>query len=585
MSEPQATVWEDAVTSAALTAVAPDQLGGVLIRALPGPVRDTWLKKMKALFPKTSPFRRVPNHATEARLLGGLDLAATLNLGRPVAENGLLAEADGGVIVIPMAERLTPVAASCIATTLDTGEVRRERDGLQGTSPSRFAVIAFDEGIEGDDAVPEALRDRLAFHVDLTPVSSRDAKGRWPSQKKIRDAQALLPSITVTDDDIERLCALSLALGVHSGRAPLFALSAARASAALAGRLKIEEDDLDTAARLVLGPRATQIPQADTPQEETETTQPDQPETENENSQQQQQTPAEDDILSAAEAALPKGLLEALSQGQSRRSSGAGSRAGQLTASKTKGRPIGTKLGDPRRGGRLNILATLRAAAPWQGLRRHLNRDHPAAVILEKDDFRLTRFKHRKRTVTVFVVDASGSAARQRLAEAKGAVELLLAECYVRRDEVALITFKDTDAELVLPPTRSLVRAKRALAGLPGGGGTPLAAALHASRQLADTIKRAGHTPAVVFLTDAGANITLEGQADRSVARADAEKAARLLQADNVPTILLDTSVRPRERAQDLAKHMGAAYVPMPQADAASVNAATQDFMTGATRG
>ena len=100
---------------------------------------------------------------------------------------------------------------------------------------------------------------------------------------------------------------------------------------------------------------------------------------------------------------------------------------------------------------------------------------------MRRDDFRMTRFQQRTRTTTIFVVDASGSSALNRLAEAKGAVELLLADCYVRRDQVALLAFRGKEAELLLPPTRSLVRAKRSLAGLPGGGGTPLAAGIDAA--------------------------------------------------------------------------------------------------------
>jgi magnesium chelatase subunit D len=119
-------------------------------------------------------------------------------------------------------------------------------------------------------------------------------------------------------------------------------------------------------------------------------------------------------------------------------------------------------------------------------------------VLVRRDDFRVQRLRERRETTTVFVVDASGSAALHRLAEAKGAIELLLAECYVRRDRVALIAFRGrpgaAGAELLLPPTRSLVRAKRSLADLPGGGGTPLAHGLDAARALAEDVSRRGGT-------------------------------------------------------------------------------------------
>ncbi|MEK9655791.1 MAG: VWA domain-containing protein [Halieaceae bacterium] len=131
----------------------------------------------------------------------------------------------------------------------------------------------------------------------------------------------------------------------------------------------------------------------------------------------------------------------------------------------------------------MNILATLRAAAPWQPLRKRERGPRARGLEIRRDDIHLTRFQQRRETLTLFVVDASGSAAMQRLAEAKGAVELLLADCYVRRDQVALIAFRDESAELLLPPTRSLVRAKKALAALPGGGATPMAAALDLARE------------------------------------------------------------------------------------------------------
>jgi hypothetical protein len=100
----------------------------------------------------------------------------------------------------------------------------------------------------------------------------------------------------------------------------------------------------------------------------------------------------------------------------------------------------------------------LRAAAPWQKLRRREAASSKARVLVRKNDFRIRRFVQRLESTTIFVVDASGSTAAQRLAEAKGAVENLLAEAYVTRARVALIVFRDKAAELLLPPTRSLSR-------------------------------------------------------------------------------------------------------------------------------
>ena len=190
---------------------------------------------------------------------------------------------------------------------------------------------------------------------------------------------------------------------------------------------------------------------------------------------------------------------------------------------------------------------------------------------MRPDDFHVTRLRHKRETTTVFAVDASGSAALQRLAEAKGAVELLLADCYVRRDKVAVIAFRGRGAELLLPPTRSLVRAKRALAGLPGGGGTPLAAALDASAALIDAAQRRGDTPVLVLLTDGRANVALDGTGGRVRAEADALAAAARLAALGAALLLIDTSAQPQPAAARLAAAMRATYLPLPQAGAAAL--------------
>jgi magnesium chelatase subunit D len=192
--------------------------------------------------------------------------------------------------------------------------------------------------------------------------------------------------------------------------------------------------------------------------------------------------------------------------------------------------------------------------------------------LVRKEDFHVTRFKQRSETATLFVVDASGSSALNRLAEAKGAVELLLADCYVRRDSVAVIAFRGRVAELLLPPTRSLVRAKRSLASLPGGGGTPLATAIDTAALLALGLRRRGTTPVIVLLTDGRGNIARDGRPGRPQAMEDAQSAAQQLRGLGMQTLLLDTSPQPQQPARQLAEAMGATYLPLPFANAAALS-------------
>ena len=204
-------------------------------------------------------------------------------------------------------------------------------------------------------------------------------------------------------------------------------------------------------------------------------------------------------VLEATQASIPPGLLALLqAAGKPVRAGASAGKVGRAQKSTQRGRPVGIFAGKPGGGARPNIVETLRAAAPWQRLRREETaragapRAAQPRVLVRIEDFRVTRFEQRSESTTIFAVDASGSSALHRLAEAKGAIELLLADCYVRRDRVALIAFRGKTAELLLPPTRSLVRAKRSLAGLPGGGGTPLAAALDAAVALADAASPPG---------------------------------------------------------------------------------------------
>ncbi|MEH3116845.1 MAG: magnesium chelatase subunit D [Methylorubrum populi] len=582
-----AGAWIDGLRAAALFAADPHGLGGLVLRAGAGPVRDLWLDALRENL--AGPVRRMPPGIADDRLIGGLDLPATLRAGRPVIQRGLLAEADGGAVVVPMAERLERGTVARLAAALDTGTLALERDGLAARLPARFGLVLLDEGQEDegqeDETVPTALADRLAFRIDLTGVSLRDARGFSPAfaEGNGGDAAGLAPlrADRPAPDPAATLSTVAEALGIASLRAPLLALRVARRIAAGAGRAEPDEADLIEAARLVLAPRATRLPGPPQP-EEADAAEPPPPEARPERepgaAPDAAAEPADasrrpdEIVLDAVRAALPDNLLARLLAGGPPLRAGAAGRMGAASASPLTGRPVGSRPGDPRRG-RLDLIATLRAAAPWQGLRR--GGGETRRIRVAPEDFRIRRLKRRSETTTIFCVDASGSAALERLAEAKGAVELLLAEAYVRRDRIALVAFRGAGAETVLPPTRSLVRAKRVLAGLPGGGGTPLAAGLDAAAALALGVRRAGGSPVIVLLTDGRANVARSGLGGRALAGEEALAAARLLRAQSLPALVIDTGARP-DGARRLAEAARARYCPLPHADAGSVSAAVR---------
>ncbi len=537
----------EALLAARLFLASPETLGGLVLRG-GGPARDLVIDRIRAGLPT----RRLPPHVDESRLLGGIDIVASLTAGKPVRQTGLLEEAGGGALLAPMAERMDDALAGRLSQAIDDG--------------GAFGLVLLDDGIEADERPPAALVDRVAFACDLSAVASLDVPIPGYNECLPVENVEMLP-----DDALQTLAGVAMALGIDSVRPLLFALAAARAHAALHGRTKIGENDLQVAARLVLAPRATRIPRQP-PEDETDAPPPP-PEqgdaSDNSESQQPREEIPEDLVLEAALAAIPPDVLEIIAGDRARRGA-SGSGAGKRTKSKLRGKPLGARPGQPRDDARLALIDTLRAAVPWQPLRQRESASNSLQV--RKDDLRIRRFEERAATVTIFCVDASGSAAAARLAEAKGAVELILAQAYVKRSEVALVAFRGESAEMLLPPTRSLTRARRALAGLPGGGGTPLASGLALARELGRTVESRGNTPFLVFLTDGSANIAVDGTPGRKQAGADAQDAAKAIAASGLDALLIDIAPRPRPEAQQLARTMQARYLPLPFADAKALS-------------
>lgn len=539
----------DATLAAALFANDPLRFGGIVLRGY-GPARDVMVQQLTAAFARTRPVAKVPINADTEQLVGGIDLPATLASGTRIMRPGLLDRLHGGVAAVSMAERLIPGIAAQLAQAVDRGDL---------------ALVLLDDGIEPDEAPPQALLERAAFHCDMTRADTLDFS---------LDLCVAAAVDAPTRGERKALAGNAAALGIASMRAVLFAEQAARHHAALRGSTKVEDQDLAAAVRLVLAPRTTRMPVEDdqavppppnepAPGEGGESDTP---------PLSAEDVPLEDMLLAAAAASIPPHVLDLMQQGALREGRGQAGRSGQKQKSARRGRPLGSRPGMPGQGRRLALVDTLRAAAPWQGMRRAMaGADDTGRLHIRIDDLHIRRFEQRRESLTIFAVDASGSSALARLAEAKGAVELMLGQAHVKRSQVALVAFRKTGAEVLLGPTRSLTRARRALGALPGGGGTPLAAGLREALMMADSAQKRGLTPTIALLTDGKANVAMDGMADRPRAMAEVEQWARAIAVAGYLSIVIDIAPRPREEAAALAAALRGTYLALPQARSAAM--------------
>ncbi len=551
MSEAGAAAWGRAMLALDLLAIDPG-LGGIALRAGAGPVRDAARAAIEA---RLGPVTRIAPGMAEDHLFGGLDLAATLAGGATVRRRGLVA--GGATVLLAMAERTPPALAARLAASVEGG----------------VRLVAFDEGRD-EERTPEALAGRLAFAVDLDGVAMGDV--RSGTHVAVDTGVA-----AIAEDDLRALAVAGEAMGVACGRSLGLTVRCARAHAARAGRGAVAAPDLEAAAALVLAPRATRLPAASDDGARREPPQGADGADEGAEGPEAGGGAVPDDLLvDAARAALPADLLARLVAGRSRGGAQAGAGTGERRVGHRRGRPLPSRPGRPDGRARIDVGGTLRRAVPWQAMRRRAQPDR-AGLLLRASDIVLHRAEEVADRLLIFVVDASGSAAFARLAEVKGAVELLLGEAYSRRDHVALVSFRGRSAETLLAPTRSLARTKRRLAGLAGGGGTPLAAGLREALSVARAAARRGMTPSYVLLSDGRANVALDGEGDRPRAGADAQALARAVRAAGIGGIVIDAGQRPSDALATLARTMDATYLPLPRAGSRAIRVAARAALGG----
>jgi len=592
-----------------LLAVDPS-LGGVAMAATVGSGKSTLARAFIALLPEGTPFVELPLNITEDRLIGGLNLEATLATGQRVVEPGVLARAHGGVVYVDALNLLDDIVVTHIMDAMGRGEVHVEREGISAHHPAQFMLVGTYDLSDGD--VRPSLLDRIGLIVPFTPnneagaraeVVRRNIHRKGVSEEEADDelellrgmiafARTQLGQVQISDEQLEGLSKAALQLGIEGNRVDVIAARAAIAHAALSGRDAVDEEDLQLAAKLVLMPRATRIPEQE--QEEAKSQEPqakqpqppqsndESPDDEKDDNQQQQQPEIQEMLMEAIETDLPSDVMQLPFVMAKRGKSGG--RGTQLNDK--RGRFVRAIPGELS-GHRLALVPTLLAAAPWQKMRRKTADGGrkktvsglPSSVLIVKDDLRIKKLRDKAGTLFIFVVDASGSMALNRMRQAKGAVAKLLQSAYVHRDQVALIAFRGQQAQMLMPPSTSVERAKRELDVLPTGGGTPLASALVLAWQTALQARRKNIPNAtLIVMTDGRGNVALnaanpEAAKDKSAIEAELQQLSGLIQVDRINAVVIDTQANylSRGEAPKLAQWLGGRYVYLPGAKAEQI--------------
>ncbi len=489
-------------------------------------------------------------------LIGGIDPIESLTAGKLIHKSGALARSGWSVLV--MAERLPRQSAALIAQHMDKNHA------------DPFCI--FDENEPNEENQLSVLSERMAFFFDLNDLRHNEF---LVDIAPISSFEKAIPELSAVQQTM--IVSVALQFGIFSLRPVAMVQRAAQYLCLLDGRDTVLQDDIDTAAQLIYTHRATSIPaeddQAEPQNEPTEPNDPNDPSAQNDTLEL-----TEDLVIDAVKANLPKNLLNQIAAKNSAKVKSNGDGFGLTKQSALRGRPLPALIGRPNDQARIDILSSLRTAAPWQKLRRSQS-SSDARIIIFPSDLHIQRFQNRSERVVIFSVDASGSAAMNRLGEAKGAVELMLAQAYSKRDYVALIGFRDGRADILLPPTRSLVQAKKNLAALAAGGGTPLAMGMNSALNLAALVRRSGKLPSMAFLTDGKGNIDLEGQPGRQKAMSDAAHIAEMGRTLNIPAIFIDCGRRGNPELANIADKMGGEYLCLPRANAQAISALAQSYL------
>ncbi len=592
-----------------LCAVRPD-IGGVLIRGEKGTAKSTAVRGLAQVLSAAfaaagddgGQLVELPIGATEDRVVGSLDLQKVLRDGEHAFSPGLLARAHRGVLYVDEVNLLHDHLVDVLLDAAAMGRVHIERDGVSHSHDARFVLIGTMNPEEGElrpqlldrfgltvdvaasrdvDVRAEVIRTRLAYEADPVAFARRYADADADLAARIADARALVPDVVLPDNELRRIAALCAAFDVDGMRADLVVARTAMAHAAWRGEVTVDEDDIRVAAELALPHRRRRDPFDDpgldpgtldeameqagesadqTPDPEPEPDPPGGGADGSADGQPPQQNSSSHPSSSARQSAPPSPtfktrtlVVPGVGEGAPGRRSRARNRTGSVVSATS----------DPDVGHGMHVFATLLAAAGRQ--------TGSGAVRPGPDDVHRAVREGREGNLVIFVVDASGSmAARDRMSAVSGATLSLLRDAYQRRDKVAVITFRQQDAQVLLPPTTSVHIASRRLARFDTGGKTPLAQGLLAARDMVvrERARDRARRSLVVVLTDGRATGGPDplGRTRTAASRLVAEGAAAVVVDCETSYIRLDL-------AQELARQLGAPAVRLEELRAENLTA------------